>query len=335
MATHKEVALISLASGSLTLASYLIIQKYFLNKKPIVEASRIYEEKALLDQYMMFNFATPEQFILFNDLNEHENVRNCVLFPKRVALLCRDHCPDIFFNENQSGERSALDVGCAVGRSCFELSKLFQRVVGIDYSSSFINMCNQITTLNGEVDYQGQLEGDLSQNLRVRLDSDVNLDRISFEVGDACHLRPDLGEFDLVLASNLICRLVEPKRFLSRLKTLVKSKKYAILSTPFTWGTAYTPKVQLIFFSNLKLLGLTLIVFKGKLVRRLRQQKWKRDQWHRRPQGRARGHIQFGHAAKCSYDDKGNEEKVSVHSLFGYCLAKEILIDAYFILAFS
>jgi SAM-dependent methyltransferase len=244
MSTTKEIALISLASGSLTLAGYFLIDKYLLkNRKPQAQQSKIYEDKSLLDQYMVFNFANPDQFILFDDLNEYQNINNCVLFPKRVALLCRDHCPDIFFDESSSNERSALDIGCAVGRSCFELSKLFQRVVGIDYSVSFINMCNQIVAANGHIKYEGQLEGDLLQKLSVKLDSDVNLDRIKFEVGDACYLREDLGEFDLVLASNLICRLVEPKRFLGRLKKLVKSKKYAILSTPFSWGTAYTPKV--------------------------------------------------------------------------------------------
>jgi SAM-dependent methyltransferase len=270
MGVNKEIALVSLASGSLTLATYLLIQKYLLNKKPKMQASKIYEEKALLDQYMVFNFATPEQFLLFNDLNEYENVKNCITFPKRVALLCRDHCPDIFFSENGSSQRSALDIGCAVGRSCFELSKLFQKVIGIDYSSSFINMCNQIVALNGEVDYQGQLEGDLTQNLRVRLDNDVNLDRICFEVGDACNLRSDLGEFDLVLASNLICRLVEPKKFLARLKTLVRSKKYAILSTPFTWGEAYTSKVDFVSYKTNKAAFHNLFL-KGKLARRLRR----------------------------------------------------------------
>ncbi len=61
-------------------------------------------------------------------------------------------------------------------------------------------------------------------------------------MGDACNLRSDLGEFNLVLASNLICRLTEPMKFLNRLKFLVKKNGYAILSTPFTWGSQYTPE---------------------------------------------------------------------------------------------
>ncbi len=77
-----------------------------------------------------------------------------------------------------------------------------------------------------------------------------NAERISFEVGDACNLRDDLGEYDLVLASNLICRLTEPLKFLNRLKKLVKPKGYAIISTPFTWGAQYTPQVCVYLFNE-------------------------------------------------------------------------------------
>lgn len=97
------------------------------------------------------------------------------------------------------------------------------------------------------IEYEGTLEGDLNQKLTARLDPDVETSKIKFEVGDACNLREDLGEFDLVLASNLICRLTEPNKFLNRLKKLVKPKKYVILSTPFTWGSQYTPKVEIFF----------------------------------------------------------------------------------------
>jgi SAM-dependent methyltransferase len=245
---NRENTIIAIASGTLTLASYLLIQKYFSSYPKKQKGNKYYEEKAILDQYMVFNYAHADEFLTFDDLKDYENVRNCIQFPKNVALLCRDHCPDIFFDSNQpasnNSERSVLDVGCAVGRSCFEFSKLFHRVVGIDYSESFIKYCNDLVANNGEMEYQGILEGDLVQKLRVKLDSDVRLDRVKFEVGDACNLREDLGQYDLVLASNLICRLVEPKIFLNRLKALVKSRRYVILSTPFSWGSEYTPKVS-------------------------------------------------------------------------------------------
>jgi SAM-dependent methyltransferase len=130
-----------------------------------------------------------------------------------------------------------------VGRSCFELSKLFDEVIGIDYSKSFIDHCNKVM-LNKTFDYECKLEGNLTQKLTGKLDRDVDTTKIKFEVGDACNLREDLGSFDLVLASNLICRLTEPMKFLNRLKKLVKPNGYVILSTPFTWGKQFTPEVS-------------------------------------------------------------------------------------------
>ena len=60
-----------------------------------IEPSKIYEERELLDQYMLFNYATGKDLLMF-DLNELADVQNCFQFPKRVALLCREHCPDLF-----------------------------------------------------------------------------------------------------------------------------------------------------------------------------------------------------------------------------------------------
>ena len=53
---------------------------------------------------------------------------------------------------------------------------------------------------------------------------------------------PDtLGKFDLVHAANLICRLSEPLRFLSRLPSLLNSGGHLLLTTPCTWLADFTP----------------------------------------------------------------------------------------------
>ena len=114
--------------------------------------------------------------------------------------------------------------------------------MGIDYSKNFIDHCKKVM-LEKTVDYECKLEGNLTQKLTATLDSHVDVTKVHFEEGDACNLREDLGSFNFVLASNLICRLTEPMKFLNRLKTLVKPSGYAILSTPFSWGAEYTPEV--------------------------------------------------------------------------------------------
>ena len=173
MFLNRQNLFISIISGTISIASYLALEKLYYklkNSHQIQSPSKIYEEKALVDQYLMFNYSDQQEMLLF-DLNEYANVKNCFLFPKRVALLCKDYCPDIFFSDDAQS-RSALDVGCAVGRSCFELSKLFNTVVGIDYSVNFIDNCNQILK-EKVVNYECPLEGHLTQKLVAKLDPDV------------------------------------------------------------------------------------------------------------------------------------------------------------------
>lgn len=93
------IAMVSLTSGALSIAGYILLKRLLCNsgcKKTKVEQSKIYEEKALLDQYMLFNYADAKDSILF-DLDQYSNISNCVSFPRNVAHLCRDHCPEIFF----------------------------------------------------------------------------------------------------------------------------------------------------------------------------------------------------------------------------------------------
>ena len=98
MSNRRDLVLASLAGGAFSLLGYALVQKLLNNKSSpeLQEASKIYEEKSLLDQYMLFNFAESRDFLLF-DLGSYSDVTNCILFPKRVALLCKDYCPDIFF----------------------------------------------------------------------------------------------------------------------------------------------------------------------------------------------------------------------------------------------
>ncbi|WP_034945402.1 5-histidylcysteine sulfoxide synthase [Erwinia oleae] len=140
---------------------------------------------------------------------------------------------------------AALDIGCATGRASFELARHFDQVTGMDYSARFIDVALQLT--HGEdFRYVVQQEGDLVDYRQVRL-KDVGLGeaqarRIRFVQGDACNLKPQADLFDLVLASNLIDRLREPTRFLNDVTHMLRSDGILLLSSPYTWLEAYTPK---------------------------------------------------------------------------------------------
>ena len=77
----------------------------------------------------------------------------------------------LFFLQTQTLNR-ALDIGCAVGRSSFELAREFQEVIGIDYSQSFVDACDHMKNL-GEKVYFIQEEGDLVTPLIAKVSSDI------------------------------------------------------------------------------------------------------------------------------------------------------------------
>merc|ERR1712137_516612 len=133
------------------------------------------------------------------------------------------------------------DVGCAVGRASFELTKSFDEVIGVDFSSAFINACNDLIA-NKSKKYSILEEGQIFSEHIAELPSDIQTDKVKFTVGDACNLDTSLGTFDAVLASNLLCRLPDPMKFLNRLPTLLNPSGVIVLVSPYSWLEEYTPQ---------------------------------------------------------------------------------------------
>jgi 2-polyprenyl-3-methyl-5-hydroxy-6-metoxy-1,4-benzoquinol methylase len=61
--------------------------------------------------------------------------------------------------------------------------------------------------------------------------------------GDACSLPLDIGQFDCVLAANLVDRLHTPQSFFDRLSSLVIPGGILVLTTPYSITTELTPRV--------------------------------------------------------------------------------------------
>ena len=65
-----------------------------------------------------------------------------------------------------------MDIGCAVGRSAFELSREFKEVVGVDFSTNFISVCNELKD-KGSLSYTMTTEGLLYDQLVAAVDQDI------------------------------------------------------------------------------------------------------------------------------------------------------------------
>ena len=161
--------------------------------------SNPYESQRLVDEYLFFHYAT------FAEAAGTLPVPSEAWgFPRRVVTELLDTSTPI---------GNALDVGCAVGASSFELARSIPNVTGIDFSSAFIRAAEELKN-QGSLEATVAFEGRRGQKFTANVPMEVDCTRVSFETGDAMNLRNNLGVFDVVLAANLICRLPEPLRFI-------------------------------------------------------------------------------------------------------------------------
>ncbi len=140
--------------------------------------------------------------------------------------------------------RRALDLGCASGRATFELARAFEQVTGVDFSARFINQGVQLIQ-SGQLRYTLTDEGDLV-SYKARSLADLGLQdmigRVEFYQGDACNLKPQFSQYDLVLAANLIDRLYDPARFLDQIHERIVPGGLLVIASPYTWLEEHTPR---------------------------------------------------------------------------------------------
>ncbi len=197
--------------------------------------SEFYEDETVLSEYLLFHYGEPEEIMPW-DFGPKDSMH----FPERVAHIHQSHYPTSIASSH--GTLRALDIGCAVGRTTFELSRWFDDVVGIDYSHAFIKKANQLKN-EGRLEYSYRIQGDQFQSTSCSTPPGARPEKITFSQGDAMDLpEKELGQFDLILASNLICRLPDPAKFLRNIPHLLKPGGVFVISTPFTYMDDFTEK---------------------------------------------------------------------------------------------
>ncbi|MCF6319594.1 MAG: 5-histidylcysteine sulfoxide synthase [Proteobacteria bacterium] len=181
----------------------------------------MYETDSLISQYLEFHYG-----------KEYFGIAN---FPKACIEKIKPH-----FAETSR----ALDIGCAVGRSGFELARYFDKVDALDFSTRFILNAIQLQE-KGKIRYLIDDEGELTTLKEFRL-SELELgdkaQNVEFTQGDACNLKPKYDNYDLIFAGNLIDRLYEPKVFLKDIVKRLNSGGLLIITSPYTWLEEYTNK---------------------------------------------------------------------------------------------
>lgn len=189
---------------------------------PAAPPSR-YETDTLASQYIEFHYGS-----------EYFGVPN---FPKALADLAGEVA-------GRGPHRSALDLGCAVGRASFELARHFDHVTGVDFSARFIDQ-GVVLARGDTLRYTIIDEGELVDYRAVKL-AELGLEdvagKVAFSQGDACNLKPQFTGYDFILAANLIDRLYDPAKFLHAVHERLNLGGILMLASPYTWLVEHTPR---------------------------------------------------------------------------------------------
>ncbi len=198
--------------------------RYVESPNPLEAQNDIYESDEAVSEYLEFHYG-----------DEYFGVPN---FPSKIARIALS----LSAGTNQ---KRALELGCAVGRCSFELAKVYEEVVGVDFSARFIKNAVSMKE-NGVVRYKIKTEGDAREAKEVLadefgIDADVRK-RVQFWQGDACNLKPNLKDYDLIVAANLLDRLYDPYKFLSTIHERLNSGGVLLIASPYSWDEAFTVK---------------------------------------------------------------------------------------------
>lgn len=140
----------------------------------------------------------------------------------------------------------ALDIGCAVGRLTFELTKTHDRAVGIDTSRSFIQAARNLATQR-HLEFDLIMEGKITERRSSNLDPDFEFENAEFIVADAMALPFRSNRFATASTVNILEKVPDPSAHLSEANRVMdKANARFLFSDPFSWDeTVSSPDLWL------------------------------------------------------------------------------------------
>jgi len=195
--------------------------RYVITNNKDKKEMDIYESDTLVSQYCEFQYG-----------DTYFGVEN---FAKECAKIASKYTINT---------KKALDLGCATGRATYELAKTFDTVEGIDFSVRFVQVGTKLKE-DGIVTFQSPEESELYTNKKVTIEElgyENLTKKVSFWQGDACNLKENFNSYDMILATNLIDRLYQPRLFLDTISERLNDDGILILTSPYTWQESSTKK---------------------------------------------------------------------------------------------
>lgn len=132
----------------------------------------------------------------------------------------------------------ALDVGCAVGRSTFELARrLGHRTLGVDLHHAMLRVAARALH-EGRAVYPERRVGLVYERREVPVGPD---DRVDFWAADATALPFSDAAFALVVSLNVLDCVRSPRDHLAETARVLVPGGRAIVTTPYDWSPNATP----------------------------------------------------------------------------------------------
>ena len=195
--------------------------RYVVTTQKEKEVKDIYETDELVSQYCEFQYG-----------DTHFGVKN---FAQECARIASSYA---------TNKSKALDLGCATGRATYELAKEFDEVEGIDFSARFVQVGSKLKE-DGYLAFNVKEEGEIFSHKKITIEElgyESIKDKVSFWQGDACNLKSNFNSYDLVIATNLIDRLYQPRLFLDTIEMRLNKDGILVITSPYTWQESSTKK---------------------------------------------------------------------------------------------
>lgn len=141
----------------------------------------------------------------------------------------------------------ALELGCGVGRTSFELAEIFTRVTGIDPTARTIRIGVEMVD-KGYTQWQIPAEGEIVDFEQVAL-KDLGLEdslraKVEFMQADLANMKPIYKGYDLILINGLLEKSYNPAAFLKGVHERLNDGGLLVIACSNHWSESHTARAH-------------------------------------------------------------------------------------------
>ncbi|MGE9295123.1 MAG: 5-histidylcysteine sulfoxide synthase [Puniceicoccales bacterium] len=158
-------------------------------------------------------------------------------YGERIAQICLDRMA-------KRTRGKALEIGCKVGRTTFELAAGFDRVLGLDPTARTIRIGVEMVD-KGYTQWEIPSEGEIVDFRQVHL-KDLGLDssraKVEFMQADLSNMKDLYQGYDLILINCLLERSYDPAKFLESVHERLNEGGLLVIASTNDWSTDHTER---------------------------------------------------------------------------------------------